>query len=49
VLGAVVTAIFLLPFARDGIIYPLALFLLLGGAVLWTLDRLVARRTPARG
>jgi amino acid transporter len=45
VLGAVVSAVFLLPFARDAHIYLLALWLLLGGVALWAVNRLLTRRS----
>lgn len=47
-LGAAVSAVFLLPFARETSIYLLALWLLLGGMALWALNRLLpARRSGA--
>lgn len=40
--GAVISLIFLLPIGREAAVYLLALWLLLGGAVLWLLTRAVA-------
>jgi amino acid transporter len=45
VLGALISALFLLPIGRDGAIYLLALWLLLGGVVLWGLNWLLLRRS----
>ena len=42
VLGALISAVFLLPFTRDGATYLLALWLLLGGLALWLLNAAVA-------
>jgi amino acid transporter len=44
ILGAAVSAVFLLPFARETPIYLLALWLLLGGVALWAVNRLLAAR-----
>lgn len=48
VLGALVSAVFLLPFTRDASIYVLALWLLLAGAVLWALNWLLLRASASR-
>jgi basic amino acid/polyamine antiporter, APA family len=49
VLGAIVSAIFLLPTVREGSIYLLALWLLLGGVVLWAINLAFIRRSrPVR-
>jgi APA family basic amino acid/polyamine antiporter len=48
VLGAIVSAIFLLPFAREAPIYLLALYLLLGGIVLFAINWAFVRRQHAR-
>ncbi|MEV4411536.1 APC family permease [Catellatospora sp. NPDC049609] len=48
VLGAIVSAVFLLPFVREAGIYLLAFWLLLGGVALWALNRLVIRHLPPR-
>lgn len=45
VLGALVSAVFLLPVGREAPIYLLALWLLLGGAVLWVVNWLFVRRS----
>jgi basic amino acid/polyamine antiporter, APA family len=45
VLGAVVSAVFLLPVGREAPIYLLALWLLLGGVVLWVVNWLFVRRS----
>jgi APA family basic amino acid/polyamine antiporter len=45
VIGALVSAIFLLPLNRDAKIYLLALYLLIGGLVLWGINFAVTRRT----
>ncbi len=45
VLGALISAVFLLPMVRDAEVYLLALWLLLGGAVLWAVNWLILRRT----
>lgn len=44
IVGAVVAAIFLLPIDRDAEVYVLALWLLLGGLVLWALNYAYTRR-----
>jgi amino acid transporter len=43
--GAVVALIFLLPINRTGEIYRIAIYLLVGGLVLWAINFLVTRRT----
>ncbi|HEX6684353.1 MAG TPA: APC family permease [Candidatus Limnocylindrales bacterium] len=48
ILGALVSAVFLFPFARETSIYLLAMWLLLGGVVLWAINRLFASRQRAR-
>jgi APA family basic amino acid/polyamine antiporter len=45
VIGAVVSAVFLLPLDREGAVYVLALWLLAGGLVLWAVNYAVTRRT----
>lgn len=45
VAGAVVSFVFLLPVVRDGEIYLLAVWLLLGGAVRWAATWATRRRT----
>jgi amino acid transporter len=45
VLGAVVSALFLLPVVREAGVYLLAVWLLLGGVVLWFANWLVVRRS----
>ncbi|MDP9796551.1 amino acid transporter [Catenuloplanes nepalensis] len=45
VLGAIVSAVFLLPMVREAGVYLLAFWLLLGGAVLWVLNWAVTRST----
>jgi basic amino acid/polyamine antiporter, APA family len=45
VLGALVSAVFLLPVGREAPIYLLALWLLLGGIVLWVVNWLIVRRS----
>jgi APA family basic amino acid/polyamine antiporter len=45
VIGAIVSAVFLLPLDRDGGIYLLAVYLLIGGLVLWAINFAVTRRT----
>jgi APA family basic amino acid/polyamine antiporter len=45
IIGAVVSAIFLLPLDRDAQIYVLAVYLLIGGLVLWAINYAVTRRT----
>ncbi|MEJ3749449.1 APC family permease [Actinomycetes bacterium KLBMP 9797] len=47
VLGAIVSAIFLLPVVREGSIYLLALWLLLGGVALWAVNWLYLRSRPS--
>ena len=42
--GALISLVFLLPIGRDASIYLLALWLLLGGAVLWLVHWLLLRR-----
>ena len=60
VIGAIVSAIFLFPLDRDAEIYVLAIWLLLGGLVLWAINYAITRRpgtvvveeadlTPGRG
>jgi APA family basic amino acid/polyamine antiporter len=44
VIGAVVAAVFLLPINRDSEIYLLAIWLLVGGLVLWAVNYAVTRR-----
>jgi len=46
--GAIVSAVFLLPIVREGSIYVLALWLLLGGVVLWALNWLLVSRSSSR-
>ncbi len=49
VLGAIVSAIFLLPIVRDAAIYVLAVWLLLGGIVLFGINWFFVRgREPSR-
>ncbi|MDR7273850.1 APC family permease [Catenuloplanes atrovinosus] len=45
VLGALVSAVFLLPVVREAGVYLLAFWLLLGGAVLWAINWAVTRST----
>jgi amino acid transporter len=45
VVGAIVALIFLLPINRTGEIYRIAIYLLIGGLVLWAINFLVTRRT----
>jgi basic amino acid/polyamine antiporter, APA family len=45
VVGAIVALIFLLPINRTGEIYQIAIYLLIGGLVLWAINFLVTRRT----
>lgn len=45
--GAIVSAVFLLPIVREGPIYVLALWLLLGGIALWAANWLLLRRTAS--
>jgi amino acid transporter len=45
IIGALVCLVFLLPVNRDAEIYRLALFLLVGGLVLWAINFAVTRRT----
>jgi APA family basic amino acid/polyamine antiporter len=45
ILGAVVAAVFLLPVNRDAEIYHIAIYLLVGGLVLWAVNFAVTRRT----
>ena len=45
VIGALVALIFLLPINRTGEIYQIAIYLLIGGLVLWAINFLVTRRT----
>jgi amino acid transporter len=45
VLGAIVSAVFLLPTVREGSIYLLALWLLLGGVALWAINLVFIRRS----
>jgi len=45
VVGAIVALIFLLPINRTGEIYLTAIYLLIGGLVLWAINVLVTRRT----
>jgi APA family basic amino acid/polyamine antiporter len=47
VIGAIVSAVFLLPLDRDGAIYVLAIWLLVGGLVLWAVNYAVTRRPGA--
>jgi APA family basic amino acid/polyamine antiporter len=47
VIGAIVSAIFLFPLDRDVDVYVLALWLLLGGLVLWAVNYAVTRRPGA--
>jgi amino acid transporter len=44
-IGAIVALIFLLPINRTGEIYMIAIYLLIGGLVLWAINFLVTRRT----
>jgi basic amino acid/polyamine antiporter, APA family len=46
VLGALISAVFLLPMVRDAEVYLLALWLLLGGLALWAVNWLLLRRSP---
>ncbi len=48
ILGAAVSAIFLLPFTRELSIYLLALWLLLGGVALWAVNRAFQRSAASR-
>jgi basic amino acid/polyamine antiporter, APA family len=43
-LGAVVAAVFLLPINRDAEIYQIAIYLLIGGLVLWAVNFALTRR-----
>jgi APA family basic amino acid/polyamine antiporter len=45
IIGAIVSAVFLLPLDRDSYIYLLAIYLLIGGLVLWGINYAVTRRT----
>jgi APA family basic amino acid/polyamine antiporter len=45
VIGALVALVFLLPINRTGEVYRTAIYLLIGGLVLWALNVLVTRRT----
>jgi basic amino acid/polyamine antiporter, APA family len=45
VIGALVALVFLLPINRTGEVYRTAIFLLIGGLVLWAVNVLVTRRT----
>jgi basic amino acid/polyamine antiporter, APA family len=45
VIGALVALVFLLPINRTGEIYQIAIFLLIGGLVLWAVNFLVTRST----
>jgi amino acid transporter len=45
VIGALVALVFLLPINRTGEIYQIAIFLLIGGLVLWAVNFLFTRRT----
>jgi basic amino acid/polyamine antiporter, APA family len=45
VIGALVALVFLLPINRTAEIYQIAVYLLIGGLVLWALNYLVTRRT----
>jgi APA family basic amino acid/polyamine antiporter len=45
VVGAIVSAVFLLPLERGGGIYLLAVYLLIGGLVLWAINFAVTKRT----
>jgi basic amino acid/polyamine antiporter, APA family len=47
VIGAIVSAIFLFPLNRDAEIYILAIWLLVGGLVLWAINYAVTRRPGA--
>jgi amino acid transporter len=49
VLGAAVCLFFLLPFGREASVYLLALWLLLGGVVLWLINWFALRRTRTPG
>jgi basic amino acid/polyamine antiporter, APA family len=44
VIGALVAAVFLLPINRDAEIYLLAIYLLIGGLVLWAINFAITRR-----
>jgi APA family basic amino acid/polyamine antiporter len=44
VIGAIVSAIFLFPLDRDTEIYILAVWLLIGGLVLWAINYAITRR-----
>ena len=45
VIGALVALVFLLPINRTGEVYQTAIYLLIGGLVLWAINVLVTRRT----
>jgi len=45
IIGALVALVFLLPINRTGEVYQTAIYLLIGGLVLWALNLLVTRRT----
>jgi basic amino acid/polyamine antiporter, APA family len=45
IIGALVALVFLLPINRTGEVYQIAIYLLIGGLVLWALNFLVTRRT----
>jgi APA family basic amino acid/polyamine antiporter len=45
IIGAVVALVFLLPIDRDAEIYRIAVYLLIGGLVLWAVNFAVTRRT----
>jgi amino acid transporter len=45
IIGALVSGVFLFPLDRDGRIYLLAVYLLIGGLVLWGINYAVTRRT----
>jgi basic amino acid/polyamine antiporter, APA family len=45
IIGALVALVFLLPINRTGEVYQIAVYLLIGGLVLWALNFLVTRRT----
>jgi hypothetical protein len=45
VAGAAISLVFLLPIGREGRIYLLALWLLLGGMALWLVNWLFTRRS----
>jgi APA family basic amino acid/polyamine antiporter len=47
IIGALVALVFLLPINRTGEVYQTAIYLLIGGLVLWALNLLVTRRTGA--